>query len=58
MYVSAGSGEIIVWDVPTGEIVWKIRVGNVFFSDLVWLTADILLVSLTSGAILKCDTTM
>ncbi|XP_022174568.1 uncharacterized protein LOC111036738 [Myzus persicae] len=55
---ASGSGEIVVWDVPTGEIVWKIRVGNVFFTDLAWLNADILLVSLTSGVVLKCDTTL
>jgi len=55
---SAGNGEIIVWDVPSGEIVWKIAVGRVLFSDLVWLTKDVLLASLTSGVVLKCDTTL
>lgn len=48
----------MVWDLPTAEKVWKIRVGNVLFSDLVWLTEDLLLASLTSGVILKCDTTL
>jgi len=54
----AGNGEIIVWDVPSSELVWKIRINKIFFSDLVWLTKDILLASLTNGIILKCDTTL
>ncbi|XP_026819668.1 uncharacterized protein LOC113558416 isoform X4 [Rhopalosiphum maidis] len=55
---ASGCGEIIVWDVPSSELVWKIRVGNMLFSDLAWLTKDILLASLTSGIVLKCDTTL
>jgi len=54
----AGNGEIIVWDVPSGEIVWRIGVGKVLFSDLVWITKDVLLASLTTGVVLKCDTTL
>uniref|UniRef100_A0A2H8TRP9 Transcription initiation factor TFIID subunit 5 n=1 Tax=Melanaphis sacchari TaxID=742174 RepID=A0A2H8TRP9_9HEMI len=53
---ASGCGEIIIWDVPSSEMVWKIKVGNKLFSDLVWLTKDILLASLTSGVVLKCDT--
>ncbi|KAE9528871.1 hypothetical protein AGLY_012446 [Aphis glycines] len=55
---ASGNGEIIVWDVPSSELVWKIRISNIFFSDLVWLTKDILLASLTNGIVLKCDTTL
>ncbi|XP_029341682.1 uncharacterized protein LOC100569295 isoform X1 [Acyrthosiphon pisum] len=55
---AAGNGEIIVWDVPSGEIVWRIGVGKVLFSDLVWITKDVLLASLTTGVVLKCDTTL
>jgi len=54
---SAGAGEIILWDLPTGNILWRIKVENVLFSDLAWLTNDVILASLTTGVILKCDTT-
>ncbi|XP_060844674.1 uncharacterized protein LOC132924402 isoform X1 [Rhopalosiphum padi] len=55
---ASGCGEIIVWDIPSSELVWKIRIGNMLFSDLAWLTKDILLASLTNGIVLKCDTTL
>ncbi|XP_060859769.1 uncharacterized protein LOC132936966 isoform X6 [Metopolophium dirhodum] len=55
---AAGNGEIIVWDVSSGEIVWRIGVGKVLFSDLLWITKDVLLASLTTGVVLKCDTTL
>lgn len=52
----AGAGEIIVWDLPTGNILWKLNLGNVLLSDLAWSTNNVLLASLTTGVILKCDT--
>lgn len=52
-----GAGEIIVWDLPSSEVLWKLKLGKVLISDIVWLTNDILLASLTTGIILKCDTT-
>jgi len=55
---SAGSGEIITWNIDSSEIIWKMRVGNVLFSGLAWLTKDVLLASLTNGVVLKCDTTL
>lgn len=51
-------GEIMVWDLPSGHPLWKLKVGNnVAFSELSWLAMDTLLVSLLSGVVLKCDVT-
>ncbi|VVC25853.1 Hypothetical protein CINCED_3A024820 [Cinara cedri] len=55
---AAGGGEIMVWDLPTGYTLWTLRVGNVAFSELSWLADDILLASLLTGIILKCNVTM
>lgn len=54
---SAGGGEILVWDLPSGYPIWKLRVGNVAFSELSWLANDVLLASLLTGVVLKCDVT-
>lgn len=43
--------------MPSGEILWKLNVGKVSFSDIAWLTDDIMLASLTTGVVLKCDIT-
>lgn len=46
----------MLWNIGRGILIWKLRVDNMLVSDLAWFTEKIILASLTSGIILKCDT--
>lgn len=46
----------MLWNIGKSTIIWKLRVDNMLVSDIAWFTEKIILASLTSGIILKCDT--